>query len=111
MSRLAWTFRVWPVSAGGQGEFFELGVVELDAATLRVVMLENHRHPAISAKGIPDAMLIEARRVLGRTIQSSPTRGTTHDIRRSKDATKVWERLRANGLASYDSSADVYYLV
>jgi hypothetical protein len=78
-----WFFRVRPKGASPTSDFFELTVEEVDSSCVRVIMMHNHGYAPVKAKGIPDALIPEIRRVLGREVQSSPTLGSSHDVRRS----------------------------
>lgn len=106
-----WTYRVRPKGADAYSNFFELSVVELDASAVRVTMINNHNHPPVSAKGIPDALLPHIARELGRQVQSSPGSGPAGDVYRTEAATKVWQRLKKNGKADFDEPRDIYYTV
>lgn len=106
-----WTFLARPQNASPTTDFFELLLHERDGGFARIVMMHNHADPALRGAGIPDALLPEAARRTGRRIQSSPTVGDTPDVRRSPEATKVWQRLVGKGLATFDEQADVFTLL
>lgn len=103
-----WRYRVTTDPAPQSGEFFELTLVDLEDGTSRVSWMGHHGAEEYRAKGIPEALLQIASTQLRKTIQSSQERGNTGDVRRSPEATKVWERLVARGLAAYDEKTDVY---
>lgn len=103
------TFRVTNIPPLPTGEFFDLKVEHIDAAHVRIVMLHHHYEPAYVGKGIPDALLPIASRELGKAVQSSPT-SSAGAIYRTDAATRMWKRLEAKGMATYDSQTDVYTL-
>jgi len=107
-----WTFRVETQAATTSGDAFELAVELLEdrADTVRVIMMHHYGHPEYKAKGIPDALLPLVRQYLGKNVESSPSRGDTTGVYRTPAATRVWERLKAAGLADYDPKRDVYSL-
>lgn len=109
-SETLWTYRVRPLGADAHSDFFELKVVQLDLDTVQVVMLANNRHPPVSAKGIPDALIPQIAQTLNRRVQSSPSRGRTGDEYRTEAATKVWKRLVSAKKAQHDSQADIYFV-
>lgn len=111
MSKLQWTFRVWQLGEDLSNGFFELVVTEVSPSDVRITMLNHFQIPMYRAKGIPDALIPEVRRALDRNVQSSPTRGATADVYRTKDATKVWNRLVEAGLARHDKTTDVFHLL
>jgi hypothetical protein len=102
-----WDFRVWSIPPPASGEFFSFSVRELDAQTVRVIAMAHNNEPAYIAMGIPEAIILEAAAVLHRRVTSSPTAGGA-GIWRTPEATKVWERLRAAGRATYNSATDIY---
>ncbi|AOJ81823.1 hypothetical protein WS86_15200 [Burkholderia savannae] len=104
------TFLVTNIPPLPTGDFFQLTVEHINAALVRIVMLNHHHVPAYSAKGIPDALLPIASQVLGKTVQSSPTSGAGA-VYRTDDATIMWKRLEAKGMATYDPQTDIYTLI
>lgn len=108
-----WTFRVESQTSNPPGDCFELVVELLEERdhTARVVMMHHHGRPEYQAKGIPDALLPEIRRYLDKNVESSPRIACMNGVYRTPAATKVWERLKRAGLAEYDSSRDVYFLL
>ena len=105
-----WSFKVTTIPPPPHSKFFEMTLAPIGAQTLRVVMLNHFKFPPYVAMGIPEALLSAAKALLGQDIESSPSSGTQGGIYRTPDATKVWERLRQRGLATYDASRDVYTL-
>ena len=104
------TFRVTNIPPLPTGDFFDLRVEHVDATYVRIVMLNHYYVPAYASKGIPDALLPIAAQMLGKTVQSSPTTGEGA-VFRTDAATKVWKRLQANGMATYDPQTDIYTLL
>jgi hypothetical protein len=105
------TFVVRTIPPPSSGDFFELTLEEVDATTVRVVMANHYSRPEYAAMGIPEALLPEVKRALGREVESSPAAGATLNVRRSPEATKYWKRLVAMGGAVYDRQRDVYAVV
>jgi hypothetical protein len=103
-----WHFRVQTIPPQPDGEAFDLSVTALDDAAVRQVMLAHHDNPAFAAKGIPDALIAVVAAVLGKKVVSSPTTADDTGVYRTVAATKVWDRLLAKGVASYDAETDVY---
>lgn len=102
------TFRARTIPPPSSGDFFELTLEEVNPSTVRVVMANHFSRIEYAAMGIPEALLPEVKRVLGREVESSPSSGATANIRRSPEATKYWDRLVLLGGAMYDASRDVY---
>jgi hypothetical protein len=103
-----WNYRVTTDQPLSSGEFFELNLAELDEATVRVAWISHHNVEEYRMKGIPEEIIQIASKELGRTVQSSPEYGDTNDVRRSSEATKVWKRLVAQGIATHNESTDIY---
>ena len=109
---IKWQFNVTTEVPQSDGAFFELTVEEIDDRTVRIVMMNNYKKPAYLAKGIPDALIPAVRQALKRVgVESSPSNHPDGGIFRTKDATKVWKRLEAKGVAAFDSDRDIYRLV
>jgi len=102
-----WCYRVRSDPPPMSNEAFELTVSEISDAEVRVTAMFNYGESAYVAKGIPDALLPAIHEELGKIVSSSPTKGIGN-VYRTSDAGKVWERLRASGIASYNESEDVY---
>lgn len=104
------TFIVTNIPPLPTGDFFQLTVEHINAVHVRIVMLNHYFVPAYVSKGIPDALLPIASQVLGKTVQSSPTSGAGA-VYRTPAATKMWKRLEAKGMATYDPQTDIYTLI
>lgn len=104
-----WEYRVTTIPPLVSGEFFQLRVKEISPQTVRVVMLKHNDEPSYIAMGIPDKLLQIVKQDLSKNVESSPTMSQEGDSR-NELATKVWDRLVAKNLASYDSSNDIYKL-
>ncbi len=90
-------------------DWFELHLTPFDERSLRITMIENKRKDWYRAKGISDAIIPEAARVLQKRIVSSSNRVRVKENEyRTEDAEKVWRRLVAKGLATYCDSSDRY---
>jgi hypothetical protein len=106
-----WVFFVTTPEPLPSGELFQLTLTSVDRSTVRVTMMNAHNEPAYHGAGIPDAVLPEAARLLGRNVVSSRNKGERPGSEyRTASATKVWERLRSRGLAVYDAATDTYWL-
>ncbi len=105
------TFRVYTVPPPANGDFFELTLEEVSPTTVRVVMANHFSRPEYTAMGIPEALLPEVKRALGMNVESSPSVGSTPDVRRAPEAKKYWDRLVAVGGAIYDQKRDVYSVI
>jgi hypothetical protein len=63
-------------------------------------------------KGIPEALILEAKRIFDkRIISSSNKQSILIAERRSRDATKVWERLVNKGFAIYNEAQDIFEIL
>jgi hypothetical protein len=75
----------------------------------KITEIANHGHPHYSKMGIGDALIPEASRVLEAAIRSSSNKHPEKlNESRNTEADKIWERLRAIGLARYCSVRDYY---
>jgi hypothetical protein len=86
---------------------FDLRLTILDADNVRITAIEHWGIPAYAAKGIPDALIPEAARVLNRNVQSSPLGHDDTSIYRTEAAEKYWVRLLAKG-ATYNAETTIY---
>jgi hypothetical protein len=105
-----WQFFVAEEPPRSTAEPFELAVKEIDATTVQVVMMNNHGRPCYVGKGIPDALLPVVKLEVQKDVQSSPTAGGGNTYR-TPAATKVWKRLVAKGIATYDVVTDIFTLM
>lgn len=107
-------FRVYASQDASDREFFEFTVVEEEDDSLKITMMQNNRDPRYTAKGIPDSLIPEIAKVMGRQIRSSSNRAgarTDSNEHRTPAATKVWKRLESKGVARYDLDHDIYYFL
>ena len=102
-----WLYRVRSTPPPTSGGTLELTVKEVSDTEVMVTMMHHHWQPEYAARGIPDALLPRIREELEQTVASSPSAGSGN-VYRTPDATKVWERLKNAGIASYSESEDVY---
>ena len=108
-----WTFRVIPVNEP-YSDFFEFAVTEIDAQTVKVTAIDKHYQAVYSAKGIPEALIAEANRILNRNIISSTNAGAAKSFSneyRTPSATKVWIRLVEQGHAVLNPATDIYSFI
>lgn len=91
-------------------EWFDFKLAPISNDTLKVTGMfigkESHR-----GKGIPDAMILEARRIFQKKIISSSNKKKIIYEWRKQAADKVWKRLIQKGYAEYDEKSDIYYLI
>ena len=101
-----WHFAVEAVPRPDSMEIFTMTFKPINETTIRQISITHHHDPAYAAMGIPDAMLPEVKRILGKEVESSPP-----DVGgefRSVDAEKMWTRLVGKGLAEYVCARKVY---
>lgn len=103
-----WHFCAQTVPPQFDGAAFDLSVTALDGARVRQVILAHHDNPAYATMGIPDALIPVVAAALGKKVVSSPTTADDAGVYRTVAATKVWDRLVAKGVATFDPAADVY---
>jgi hypothetical protein len=104
-----WHFEVHTDPPQVSGEFFELSVTDIGSGKFQITMISHHEIPAYKAMGIPDALLPVVSQQLVKKLCSSPSEVKPGNYR-TDAATKMWERLRLNGMATYDSITDIYTL-
>lgn len=97
---------VRPIDHQPQDEF-ELVLKEESADVMRVKMMNHHYLEIYAQKGIPEAAIIYAAAAFQKTVESSPS-APSNGQWRIPAATSVWERLRAQGKATYSSETDIY---
>jgi hypothetical protein len=77
--------------------YYEVSVKRI-SGQLQTINMDNHDHAELRGKGITEAVLVMACKLLREDIVSSPQYRDNSD-RRSPHATKVWERLVTAGVA------------
>lgn len=85
-------------------EGFDVTLIEGEDGALRIDAVWGHQ--THRAAGIPDSLLPELSRQLGKRILSSSNRDSAES--RNDEAEKMWKRLVEKGLARYDEQADRY---
>lgn len=108
--RPKWNYQIRVEGQRMEDEFFELSLREIQPGVLQVAVLRNQGAAHLKAMGILDTLIPHLKTELLCQIESSPKNGGP-GIFRTPDATRVWNRLVAKGLATYDASRDVYGLV
>ena len=94
--------RVLPPSDEDVGHWFDLTLQRVSAQAYRIGTIDGNR-TEYGGKGIPDALLPELANRLGVDIWSSlQWNDADPSERRTGDADKMWNRLVAKGLATYD---------
>jgi hypothetical protein len=96
-----YTFLVYSIPPHPQGDFLQATFTPIDPQTVRQTEMHAPPGPTYRARGIPDSLLPIAAAKLGRTIVSSPSFQAGGGVFRMPDATKVWDRLVARGIATY----------
>jgi hypothetical protein len=109
--RSAWTFSVFdrPVPEPGD-DCFDAEFVQVDPERVLSRTMAHKGMEQYRAKGIPEALILEAARQSGCRCVSSSSRGFLIDETESRTdaATKVWRRLITAGFAAYDETEDRY---
>lgn len=111
--RKKWVFKVMPHDLNAT-DWYEFSITEIDGTTGKITLMNNRNLPEYRGKGITIKLIEEASNVLGLTIISSTNveEAMTLDTEwRTEPATKIWEKLRAQGLAVYDEATDIYTYV
>jgi hypothetical protein len=106
-----WIYRVTASPKIRDGGFFEMTVAEICSSRVRVVMTNHFNQTEYAGMGIAEALLPEIKVNLGRSVESSPSKGAVGDVYRTPEATKYWERLRNKNGAEYDGSTDIYTVI
>ena len=103
-------FRVYADPPLQSGDFFDFEVEAVDNAetAFKIVMMNHYLVEEYSGAGVPDAMIPEISRVLGKCVVSSSNKSRTPGEYRTAKATKVWDRLVVKGVATYDEATDSY---
>lgn len=103
-------FRVYADPPLATGDFFDIEVEPVDKseAAFKIVMMNHYCFAEYAGAGIPDVMIPEISRVIGKSIVSSSNRSAAPGEYRTAHATKVWDRLVAKELATYDAATDRY---
>ena len=104
------SFMVYSVPPPADGSAFEAAFCAIDADTVRQTVIVHHGHPNYRAMGIPDSLLPIVAAKLGKTVVSSPSVAPGGGVFRTVNATTMWNRLIARGIASYDQATDIYTL-
>ena len=104
------SFMAYSVPPPVDGTAFEATFTDIDADTVRQTMIVHHGHLSYREKGIPDSLLPIAAAKLGKMVVSSPSVAPGGGVFRTVDATAMWNRLVARGIASYDQATDIYTL-
>jgi hypothetical protein len=107
---LKWIFRVMSVDLQAN-DWYEFAVTKIDNSTGKVTVMNNRNMIQYRGKGITEKLIDEASKVLGLTIISSTNISEAKTLEtewRTEPATKIWERLKAKGIASHDDQTDIY---
>lgn len=83
---------------------------ELKEGVLRVsdMYIQNDAYKGI---GLSAKLILSAKEFLNKTISSSSNQELGLNQTRSRDATKVWEKLKLKGLVRYEKEEDRYYTI
>lgn len=107
-----WKFTIFPENEI-YADFFFLSAQETSDHFMKITMMNNHNQACYSAKGIPEKIIETLQNLSGKTIISSsnnPVYQSFNEEYRTPPATKVWERMKLKGMASYDEQKDTYLL-
>ena len=105
-----WIFRIIPAMAEVD-KWFEFAVTKTSNGMGKVTQMTHQNMPEYIAKGIPEKMIEESSSVLNlqvissTNIESAKSFGTEW---RTREATKVWERLVALGKSVHNTETDIY---
>lgn len=104
-------FDIWEEGREEEFKFSFMLLILNKPADLKVIdmfaMNEYYR-----GKGIARAIIIEAKKILGKRIISSSNYHKLHNRElRKPDATRVWEKMVEDGLAGYNIDGDYFYTV
>jgi hypothetical protein len=102
-------YQVHAIPPPANGEFFSLTLTPLEKNIFRVTAIHGN-DPVYRGMGIPEPLFKLVAALRGVTIVSSPGKASP-GVWREPPATKMWERIRANGHATYDPHSDVYTFV
>lgn len=87
---------------------FEL-TVDISEPSARVVLMNNQGEPYYAKKGIAEAAILHAATALNMPVRSNTaTMDSPEGNAREPAATKVWQRLVAQGKARYAAEQDVF---
>ena len=101
------TFRIGPKDSSTDIQF-EL-TLDISERIARVVLMNNQGEAVYARKGIPEAAILHAAAALNTSVRSNTaTMDTPEGNAREPAATKVWERLVAQGKARYEAEQDIY---
>jgi hypothetical protein len=109
----AWQYFIYDNNAPEYTEeFFDAEFVEVDSQTILSRAMSHKNIERYTKKGIPEAVIRDASSRLGKAVVSSSNIEYLLDETESRtaSATRVWERLVAAGLATYDHAKDRYKL-
>ena len=108
--RIEWKFSVIPEDEKF-ADFFYLTAEEINDETLKITMINHHNQDIYIAKGIPEKIIQELSILSEMKVISSSNKSQYQSFEsefRTPSATKVWERIRNFGNATYDSEQDIY---
>jgi len=108
--RMEWKFSVIPEDEKFL-DFFYLTAEEVDNKTLKITMINHHNQDIYIAKGIPEKIIEQLSILSEMKIISSSNKVQYQSFEsefRTPPATKVWERIKGMGNATYDIEKDIY---
>ncbi len=95
-------------------DYFDFKLTPIDQSTTKVTDMFLDAKGLFKGKGLPEALIIEAKRLFpDKQIISSTNSQTFKQVCnewRSEQGSCVWNRLVAKNLARYDKDQDLYYL-
>jgi hypothetical protein len=111
--KVKWVFRVMPHDLNA-ADWFEFAITVINPTVGKITVMDNRNMVQYRGKGITEKMIEVAANVLGLTIISStnnPQKKSLSIEWRTPAADIIWERLRAKGLATYNTEDDIYTFI
>lgn len=108
-----WVFRVMPFDLNAN-DWYEFAITVVNPTVGKVTVMDNRNKIEYRGKGISEKMIEEAANVLGLTIISStnnPEKKSLSIEWRTPAADVIWERLIAQGRATYNTEDDIYTFI
>jgi hypothetical protein len=105
-----WHITIYASANYSDGDFFDFKAEDEDSGFLKITMMRHDKSSLYSAKGIAEAMIAEMVCITGKSVRSSSELHPTSPAEfRTKDATRVWDRLKDDlGAATYNRAGDFY---
>lgn len=111
--KVKWIFRVMPFDLNAN-DWFEFAITVINPTVGKITVMDNRNMVEYRGKGITEKMIEEAANVLGLTIISSTNNSQKKLLStewRTPAADVIWERLIAQGRATYNTEDDIYTFI